>query len=86
MGKETLEKRRDTPSKRRVWGSRVGRSRSQEWDGVPEPTTGSSLPPALSRATPAKAGAGFIRGERLLTSGTAPPFSPISWGGRALPQ
>lgn len=42
--------------------------------GAPEPTASSSLPPALSRATPAKAGAGLTRGERLLTSGTAPPL------------
>ena len=54
--------------------------------GAPEPTAGSSLPAALSRATSAKAGAGLTGGERLLTSGTAPPIFPISWGGRALPR
>lgn len=42
-----------------------------------------SLP--LTKATPVKAGAGLTQGERLLTSGKAPPPLPTSWGGRALP-
>ena len=74
--KETLEKRKDTPSKRRVWGSRAEGQGPRSGGGAPEPTAGSSLPAALSRATSAKAGAGLTRGERLLASGTAPPFSP----------
>lgn len=36
MGKETLEKRRETPSKRRVWGSRAGKVKVPGGDGVPE--------------------------------------------------
>lgn len=49
--------------------------------GGPEPPAGCALLPTLSRATPAKAGAGLTRGERLLTSRRAPPIPPhlLGW-------
>lgn len=64
-------------------GFRTGGSRPQGGGG------GRALlllcPSALAKATPVKAGAGLTQGERLLTSGKAPPFLPTYWGGGALP-
>lgn len=93
--KGSLRSEEDLGGRRDFRGLKEGQGAPGGWGGRKGPGprgAGGALSPrpfcpslALSRATPAKAGAGLTRGERPLTSGKAPPFLPTSPGWRALP-